>query len=208
MNLGAQNKRNTVLAAVLLVIAVGVFLRMVVFPIVFAKSSGVSAVGVKTTLAEATQKNAQHPRRGEHHLPAVALTPSLDPRLRLDLLEHEQESRYNGNGRNIFAENSEPIPTPIAPGLKGVKPTQTGPTKFAMTQPPPPPPINLRFFGFESRPGEPKRIFLTQTDGNVLVAHEGDIVAERYKIVHIGPTSVEIEDVLSNSRQSIPLTQS
>jgi len=28
-----------------------------------------------------------------------------------------------------------------------------------------------------------------------------------YKVIHIAPTSVEVEDVLYNNRQSIPLTQ-
>jgi hypothetical protein len=42
----------------------------------------------------------------------------------------------------------------------------------------------------------------------VFIAVEGDIVDRRYKVVHIGPMSVEVEDVLYNNRQSIPLTQS
>jgi hypothetical protein len=207
MNLGTQNKRNTILAAVLLVIAVGVFLRMVVFPLVLGGDSPSKG----TAPARATQAaHENRPKRVDHHLPSVTLSPSLDPRLRLDLLKHEQESLYAGNGRNIFVENSEPIPMPLASGLTG----PNGPkranerTKFAPTQPPPPPPINLKFFGFANKPGEPRRIFLSQSDGTVLLAHEGDIVGERYKILHIGPNSVEVEDVLSNNRQSIPLSQS
>ena len=42
---------------------------------------------------------------------------------------------------------------------------------------------------------------------DVFIAVEGDIVDRRYKVIHIGPTSVEVEDVLYNNRQSIPLTQ-
>src|SRR5437868_6168701 len=72
--------------------------------------------------------------------------------------------------------------------------------------PPPPPPINLKFFGFANKPGEPRKAFLSQGD-DVFIAVEGDIVDRRYKVIHIGPTSVEVEDVLYNNRQSIPLTQ-
>ncbi len=72
--------------------------------------------------------------------------------------------------------------------------------------PPPPPPINLKFFGFANKPGEAKKIFLSQGE-DVFIAGEGDIVDRRYKILHITPVSVEVEDVLNNNRQSIPLTQ-
>jgi len=72
--------------------------------------------------------------------------------------------------------------------------------------PPPPPPINLKFYGFATPTGESKRIFLAQGE-DVFIAKEGDIVDRRYKVVRISQNAVEILDVLSNNRQSIPLTQ-
>ena len=71
--------------------------------------------------------------------------------------------------------------------------------------PTPPPPINLKFFGFASKPGEPKKIFLSQGEV-VFIAAEGDIVDRRYRVLHISPGAVDIEDVLNNNKQSIPLT--
>ena len=67
-------------------------------------------------------------------------------------------------------------------------------------------PIELKYYGFANRPGEPRSIFLAH-DGDVFIAREGDIVNRRYKIVRVTPNAVEILDVLSNNRQSIPLTQ-
>ena len=67
--------------------------------------------------------------------------------------------------------------------------------------PPPPPPINLKFFGFANKPGEAKKIFLSQGE-DVFIAGEGDIVDRRYRILHITPVSVEVEDVLNNNRQT------
>jgi len=64
----------------------------------------------------------------------------------------------------------------------------------------------LKFFGFASRPGEPKKIFLSHGE-DIFIASEGDIVNRRYRVLHIAPASVDIEDVLNNNRQSIPLTQ-
>jgi hypothetical protein len=65
----------------------------------------------------------------------------------------------------------------------------------------------LKFYGFASRPGEPKRIFLKLGE-DVFVAGEGEIVDRRYKVIRISPNSVEIQDVVnSGPPQTIPLTQ-
>ena len=64
----------------------------------------------------------------------------------------------------------------------------------------------MKFFGFASHPGEPKKVFLSQGE-DVFVASEGEIIDRRYKVLRISPASVEIEDVLNNNRQEIPLTQ-
>ncbi len=123
---------------------------------------------------------------------------SLDPTLRYDWLKASEDTKYQGAGRNIFRAEVE-IPKPIAPVHVAAAPV-------VPQGPPPPPPINLKFFGFANKPGEPKRIFLSQGE-DVFIAGEGDIVDRRYRILHITPVSVEVEDVLNNNRQSIPLTQ-
>ncbi len=71
---------------------------------------------------------------------------------------------------------------------------------------PPPPPITLKFFGFANRPGETKKVFLSQNE-DVFIAAEGEIVDRRYRVLHILPNAVEVEDVINNNRQSLPLTQ-
>jgi hypothetical protein len=73
-------------------------------------------------------------------------------------------------------------------------------------RPPPPPPINLRFYGWASKPGEPLAVFLSQGE-QVFLAREGQIIASRYKVVKITRTQVDIEDVLSNNKQSIRLNE-
>jgi len=42
---------------------------------------------------------------------------------------------------------------------------------------------------------------------DVFIAAEGDIVDRRYRVLHISSTAVDVEDVLNNHRQSLPLTQ-
>ena len=124
--------------------------------------------------------------------PAVRAAPSsLDPTLRYDWLKASEDTQYRGAGRNIFRAEVE-IPKPIVP-VHVVAPV-------VPQGPPPPPPINLKFFGFA------RKIFLSQGE-DVFIAGEGDIVDRRYRILRITPVSVEVEDVLNNNRQTIPLTQ-
>jgi hypothetical protein len=135
----------------------------------------------------------------------AAREPSLDPRLRLKLLAQSEQVEYKGTGRNIFDRASAPeIERPKSNGQKLA--AQQPPPPPVPQGPPPPPPINLKFFGFASSIGGPRQVFLAQGE-DVFVAKEGDIVNRRYKVVRIAPSSVEIEDVLNNSRQTIPLTQ-
>ncbi len=127
--------------------------------------------------------------------------PRLDPTLDLNLLSQSEEIKYAGNGRNIFVAGSVPIE----------KPKRNGSDQHdaGLRQPPPippPPPITLKFFGFANRPGETKKVFLSK-DGDVFIAAEGDIVDRRYRVLHISPTAVDVEDVINNNRQSLPLTQ-
>ena len=127
--------------------------------------------------------------------------PRLDPTLDLNLLSQSEEIKYAGNGRNIFVAGSLPIEKPKKNG--------TTDTQAALHQPPPippPPPITLKFFGFANRPGETKRVFLSQGE-DVFIAAEGDIVDRRYRILRISPNAVDVEDVINNNRQSLPLTQ-
>jgi hypothetical protein len=130
-----------------------------------------------------------------------AAARSLDPTLRYDWLKVSEDTEYEGKGRNVFLAQAE-IPTPTDPGNTDDKKEEadTGPPP-----PPPPPPINLKFFGFASKPGEAKKIFLSEGE-DVFIAAEGEVVNRHYKVLRISPTSVEIEDVLNNNRQSIPLT--
>ena len=131
---------------------------------------------------------------------------SLDPTLQLRLLASSEQTKYEGLGRNIFVSQAEDVVIQ-RPGAK----PNTDPDPGAPKGPPPiapPPAIPLKFFGFASRPGEPKKIFLSK-DQDVFIAGEGEIVDRRYKVVRIAPTSVEIQDlVVSGPAQIIPLTQS
>lgn len=196
MKVGAEN-RNKLIAA----IGLSVLALVLVGRLVLSTKSSPRAPASVSRPAAATRTVA----RGSRTRQKLDISRhSLDPTLRYDWLKASEDTKYEGTGRNIFRAEAEP-PAPIASGVTDKnadkEKSQAGPSV-----PPPPPPINLKFFGFATKPGEPKKIFLSQGE-DIFVAAEGDIIDRRYRILHIGPASVEIEDVLNNNRQSIPLTQ-
>jgi hypothetical protein len=198
MKIGSEERNKLIIAIVLMVLAV-LSVGYLVTKLSGSPSSATSAVVPAPAAAAPARKTAARSRTSNKK---VAPVRSLDPSLRYDWLKVSEDTKYSGTGRNIFRAQAD-IPAPIArPNTD--KPKDTGPPQ--PLPPPPPPPINLKFFGFASKPGELKKVFLKQ-DEDVFIAHEGDIVDRRYKLVRISPMAVEIEDVLNNNRQSIPLTQ-
>jgi hypothetical protein len=202
VKLGAENRTKLVLAGALLVVAVALGARFVGS---LGGGSSSAAAPVATT-ASASLPDPPAPRSAaKSHASGKkpASGRSLDPTLRFDLLKASEDTKYEGTGRDVFRAFVEPPPRLVAPVVKN--PQQT----LAQNTPPPPPPlppIDLKFYGFAiSKPGEAKRIFLIQGE-DVFIAKEGDIVDRRYKVVRISPNAVEILDVLSNNRQSIPLS--
>lgn len=201
MKVGAENRKELIAAVALMAIAALLLLRLV-FSSSSSAATPTASVSPVSPVPQPTDRRVTNTSRRRTTTPKQRpLFNSLDPRLRLDLLKSSEDTAYAGNGRNIFRAQAEDIPQPKFPAnIDGKKEPPTPPTG-----PPPPPPINLKFYGFANKPGEPKRIFLTKGD-DVFIAREGEIVDHRYKVVRININSVEIEDVLSNNHQSIPLT--
>jgi len=192
VKLGIENRKQVIALAVLGVIAVAL-LAYEYWP-----SSSSTTTTTTPTSAMAARSATRRTSSGKL-VPVVE--PRLDPTLDLNLLSQSEEIKYEGNGRNIFVAGSVPIEKPKANGADQ--------RDAGLRQPPPiqpPPPITLKFFGFANRPGETKKVFLVQGE-DIFIAAEGDIVDRRYRVLHISPTAVDVEDVINNNRQSLPLTQ-
>lgn len=191
MKLGTENKKQVIVMAVLLAVAV----PLIVYEFkdqLFGSASASPPVSIPAPTTASKTTGVISPR------------DSSDPRLRLDILEATRRVKYEAGGRNIFRMEEKPIEA-----IKTVRPrAPMGPPQDPTpTPPPPPPPIPITYYGYASKPGEPKRVFLMkQGDDSPFVAASGDIVARRYKIVDIQPNAVIMEDVLTNHRQPIPLT--
>ena len=203
MELGTKNKKQTIIAAVLGMVLVAIALHE------FWPTSSTNASTVTTT-PEVDPTATHSASRRASNTPAKKLRPqqSLDPTLHLDQLAAAEQVKYEGSGRNIFVAQADiEIPKPQSNGtIDKTAPDAVRDIYHPPTQTPSPP-IPLKFFGFASQPGEPKKIFLSKGD-DVFIAGEGEIIDRRYKVVKISTNSVEIQDVvLSGPPQSIPLTQ-
>lgn len=204
MKLGAENRKQIIVAA-----ALGVVLLIVVAYEFMPSSSTIASTAPATTTDPlAVTSTATRPTRHTAPVKTKKEAPgqSLDPTLQLKLLAATEAIEYKGLGRNIFVSQAEDVKIPTVIGAAA---TDHKPGEITYTPPAPPPatPIPLKFFGFASRPGEPKKIFLIKGD-DTFIAGEGEIVDRRYKVVKISPTSVDIQDVVgSGPPQNIPLTQ-
>lgn len=199
MKLGLENKTKTIVAALLAALAI----YMVVRAFMGSDENNTPAPAAKTSSAKTTTADTGAARKpttagakGKSH-PLLAQT--LDPTLRFDLLKSSEDVTYKGSGRDIFRSQAPPpeIPKVVTPPVQANTPPA----------PPPKPPINLKLYGYAQRKnGEAKKVFLSSGD-DIFVAKEGDIVNRRYKILKIGNNSVEVEDVLTDNKQTLYLQQ-
>jgi hypothetical protein len=185
VKLGTENKKKTIIAGGLLLLAVFLMVR--------AFSGGGENNGANTPAPTSTSTAAKN----KNHKPArTLLAHSLDPTLRFDVLKSSEDVTYKGNGRNIFSSEAPPPEVP--------KVVQSPVVDNTPPPPPPPPPSGLKFYGYAGPKNGAKKIFLIKGE-DIFLAKEGDIVDRRYRIVHVGTTSVQIEDVLTNHTENIPL---
>jgi hypothetical protein len=181
VKVGAEDKKKTTIAVVLFAFA----LLAILYELWPSSNSGPSAPAAKQNTAGKGRTNPIFSR--------------LDPSLRLDLLKGSEDLAYEGSGRDIFHSQAPPPEIPKV-DVSPVKEPDTPVAPVAKTNPP----IPLKFYGFATASNR-KQIFLAQGE-DVFVVKEGDIVKNRYKIVRVNNNNVEIQDVLGNYSQNIPLT--
>ena len=95
-----------------------------------------------------------------------------------------------------------PKPPPPPPRVVQAPPVFQPPVP---TGPPPPPPIPLKFFGVMTVNGQRVAAFSDER-GNTFRGKEGDVLEGRYRLLRIGPDSVDLAFLDGRGRQSIRLT--
>ena len=149
-----------------------------------------------------------------------------DARIRLDLIEKAEGSKEEIGRKNVFQYQKPPAPSPAsrssvpgsggsasttpgpqqpAPPSAGLPPTASGSSPSAA--PPGPPPIPLKYQGYaaENAPGGQMTAFLTDDASRHYNVMPSEILMGRYRINQISTASVEVEDLETNRRQTLPL---
>jgi hypothetical protein len=128
-----------------------------------------------------------------------------DPTLKMEGMLVAESVEYTGLGRNIFSANSAPPPVVIPKAIASARPNAAALAAAAAAAGPPPlPPIDLKFFGVETRRDGSRQAFLLHGE-DVFLASAGDVVQRRYKVDTISANSIEVEDLTDSNRQTLVL---
>lgn len=210
MKTGIEDKKKLIIAGVS-----GFFALLSLFYLYNVLFGGTSAPAPAPAVIvnSSTVKTTPGPSRTVTAPPGFAVAEKvgttsgqLDPTLHMEAMRVTESLVYTGSGRNIFAGvggASTDILKPKAPAGPPI-PVAVAPPRPVDLGPPPPPPINLKFFGTSTQTGGTRKAFLLAGD-EVFLASPGDVVQRRYRVVTIGPTSIVVEDIPNNNKQTLPL---
>jgi hypothetical protein len=123
-----------------------------------------------------------------------------DPTLRIEDIAALPKRDYQGKGRNIFHYGRAPVVQ---------APVEQRPVEQVeiRAQPPAPAPPPFKFYGIASNPASGRRrAFFTNGD-DIWIAEEGQMIDRRFKLVSIGNTSAEVEELATGRRVTMPLEE-
>jgi len=124
-----------------------------------------------------------------------------DPTLRLYNIEALQQGQYSGSGRNIFSYGAAPVErTPQkAPDQQVVAPP--------VNPGPPPLAVPFKFYGMVTNPANGRRRAFFTNGEDIWIAEEGQMIDRRFRLIRIGNTTAEVEEVASTRKATLPLEE-
>ncbi|MBI3404420.1 MAG: hypothetical protein HY046_03075 [Acidobacteria bacterium] len=127
-----------------------------------------------------------------------------DPKLRLDKLDQIKKQEYAGMFRDIFRATPPPPerpPEPVKQPVDPAKPQDTTPPAGQPLQ------IPFKFYGYsvEVNSGK-KRAFFTNGE-EIWIAQEGEAIQGKYKLLRIGNTTADFEEVGTGKKATLPFEQ-
>ena len=144
--------------------------------------------------------------RPQREAPPAAVVP----RIGLDRLDQPRAEVEVGR-RDLFAYGA-PVAEPPGPEDAHKSPPPVAATVIppaadpaAAVRGPTLPPLNLKFIGAVGNARGVKVAVLLTDRNEVLTGQQGDVVANRYRIEHIGIESVDLADVGNGQSRRIPL---
>jgi hypothetical protein len=132
-----------------------------------------------------------------------------NPQIRWNELHRAQQTEYKNSGRNPFSMIAAPTPEEIKRKQKDEEVRNLPPPP----PPPPPPPTraslppNLKYFGYGTVPsGTPRQAFFTDGE-QIYVVPEGDTLLGRYRILKVGNSNLEFQEISSGLPGTAPLEE-
>jgi hypothetical protein len=128
-----------------------------------------------------------------------------NPALRLDLLNRLKKLQYEGSHRNIFSNVAPPPVSAVPPPASAsavvpppITPAPSGPAPLV---------IPATFYGFvtDAKTGM-RRAFFMEGE-NVYIISVGETLLNRFKLVQIGNSSVEMEEIGTGRRATLTMEE-
>lgn len=124
------------------------------------------------------------------------------PDVKLESLAAERPQPTEGATRNLFRFRPPPAP-PRPPGSSGSPPVEPPPPHPAPPSAPAVPPIPLKFVGTMNVGGRLMAVLSDASGRDPVYGFEGDTILGQYRIVRVGPESIEMTYLDGRGRQTI-----
>jgi hypothetical protein len=128
-----------------------------------------------------------------------------NPALKLELLDRLKKLQYEGSHRNIFSSVAPPpasaVPPSAAVAPPPITPVPSGPSGAA------PLVIPAMFYGFVTDVQTGMRRAFFMEGENVYIIGVGETLLGRYRLVQIGNSSVELEEISTGRRATLTMEE-
>lgn len=169
-------------------------------PIVYVAAA--AAAVALLVIARPALNPAANPADQSSNPAAAAAGPLPDvPVVDLDL------DRLRVASRELGAAERDPFrfratAPPPAPRVQAPPPVFAPPVRVG---PPPPPPVPFRLIGFIDL-GDQRVAAFNDAHGNTFNGKEGEVLEGRYRLLRIGPDSVDVANLDGSGRQTLRMT--
>ena len=125
-----------------------------------------------------------------------------NPALKLELLDRLKKLQYQGSHRNIFSSVAPPPPSAAPPSAAVVSPpvvpVPSGPAPLV---------IPAMFYGFVTDVQTGMRRAFFMEGENVYIIGVGETLLGRYRLVQIGNSSVELEEISTGRHATLTMEE-
>jgi hypothetical protein len=125
-----------------------------------------------------------------------------NPALKLELLDRLKKLQYQGSHRNIFSSVAPPPPSAAPPSAAvappPVVPVPSGPAPLV---------IPAMFYGFVTDVQTGMRRAFFMEGENVYIIGVGETLLGRYRLVQIGNSSVELEEISTGRHATLTMEE-